>query len=190
MSEGEKVWRRCSIKAAPTCWLTVCWLNVFAERERKREKLGEKGHRQPHTLNLYTPLAGNQTPRSSLSSQHTPTSFPSCPPAPPPEFSIHHALLVWDQAKPSNTKHLALIPICPVSAHSLCRRAEFSTSHSHSGRFMKISRENALSVHYRPRILTLTQLGFFSSQQDKIIQRETKKIIHFSEPEYDPSGFS
>lgn len=163
--------------------------------ERKREKLGEKGHRQPRTLNLYTPLAENQTPRSSLSSQHTPTLFPSCPPAPPPKFSIHHALLIWDRAKPSNTKRLALIPICSLSAHSLSRRAGFFKSHSHSGRFMKISRENFLSLHsltfhYRPRILTLTQLGFFTSQQDKIIQRETKKIIHFSEPEYDPSGFS
>ena len=46
-------------------------------------------------------------------------------------------------------------------------------------------------VYYRLCFLTytLTQLDFFSSQQDKV-QRETEKIIHFSEPVYNPTGFS
>lgn len=80
-SKSEKVWRRCSIKASPACWLTVCWLNVFAERKRKREKWGERGEhcQTSHTLNLYTPLAEDQASRNPLSSQCTPTQFPSLP---------------------------------------------------------------------------------------------------------------
>lgn len=36
-SKVRSVWTRRRIKAASACWLTVCWFNVFAERERGRE---------------------------------------------------------------------------------------------------------------------------------------------------------
>lgn len=138
------------------------------------------------TLNLCTPLAEDQNSQNPLSSHSTPHSS-----HPAHQQSFQSIMLCsWDQAKPSNTKHLALIPICSLSAHSLARRGKFSPCTqecSHSGGVMQIRGEKRISLYSRP--YRLTQLGFFSSQQDKIILWETENN-QFLSAWYNPSGFS
>lgn len=141
-----------------------------------RERMVRRAHSQtPHTLNLYTQLADDQILWSPLSSQHIPTTFPFCPPAPPTAFLTPPRSVMWDRAKPCNTKRLGIIHLLAPVTHSLAGREQFSTrtpTNFRCGRFVLMSRENSRPGSSRPSSLTYTQLGVFTSPEEKIIQRE------------------
>ena len=117
----------------PADWQSVDLMSL--PRERKREKWGEWDQRQtPHIHWTIIPhwqrTRLHKVPWAPGAPPHSSHPYP---PVPPAEISIHHVLLIGEQAEPSNTKCLALIPVCSLSAHSILRRVEFSTLHSHSG---------------------------------------------------------
>lgn len=114
------------------------------------------------------PWAPSTSPQSSHSAHQHPQQ----------RFSPHHAPLMWDRAKPCNTKRFGIIHMFAPSTHSLTGREQFFTrtlTNFHCGRFVRMSRENSRSGSFRPSSLTYAQLGVFSSPEEKIIQRETRE---------------
>lgn len=114
------------------------------------------------------PLAPSTSPQSSHSAHQHPQQ----------RFSPHHAPLMWDRAKPCNTKRFGIIHMFAPATHSLTGREQFSTptpTNFRCGRFVLISRENSRSGSSRPSSLTYAQLGVFSSPEEKIILRETRE---------------
>lgn len=138
-----------------------------------RERTVRRAHSQtPHThwtfipswqmTRFYeAPWAPSTSPQSSHSAHQHPQQ----------RFSPHHAPLMWDQAKPCNTKRLGIIHTLTPVTPSLTGREQFSTNFR-CGRFVLMSRENSRSGSSRPSSLTYAQLGVVSSPEEKIIQRE------------------
>lgn len=120
------------------------------------------------------PWAPSTSPQSSHSVHQHPQQC----------FSPLHAPLMWDRAKPCNTKRLGIIHMFAPATHLLTGRELFSTRtpiNFRCGRFVLMSRGNSKSDSSRP---TYAQLGVFSSPEEKIIQREREKIrerVQFSE---------
>lgn len=110
------------------------------------------------------PWAPSTSPQSSHSAHQHPQQ----------RFSPHHAPLMWDRAKPCNTKRLGIIHTLTPVTPSLTGREQFSTDFR-GGRFVLMSRENSRSGSSRPSSLTYAQLGVVSSPEEKIIQRELRE---------------